>query len=71
MSPAVEDNYLRQAEECRRQAEKCVRDSDRDAWLKMAEEWERLAHDARPPVRMDGAVIRFAKNSNGSPDNIA
>lgn len=31
--------YRKEAEECRRQAEKAISPIDKEAWLKIAEEW--------------------------------
>jgi hypothetical protein len=35
--------YRRQAEECRLQAKKAMRTVDREAWLRLAADWTRLA----------------------------
>lgn len=43
MSEVRADEYRRKAEECRAQAAEATRDDDKAAWLKMAEEWQRLA----------------------------
>jgi len=38
--------FRARAEECRSQTERSVRQTDKDAWLKMAGEWDQLAQDA-------------------------
>jgi hypothetical protein len=38
--------FRSQAKECQLQAERSVRVTDKDAWLRMAGEWIRLAEDA-------------------------
>jgi hypothetical protein len=43
MSECRADEYRRQADECRTKAVKAARDDERDAWLKMAVQWEMLA----------------------------
>jgi len=35
--------YRKQAEECREQAAKAISPFDKEAWLKVAEEWLKLA----------------------------
>jgi hypothetical protein len=49
------DNYRKNADDCRAQAEKAVSALDRERWLKLAEEWLRLAQaeDQRDPPRTD------------------
>jgi len=39
------DEYRKFAEECRQQAEKSSRPDDREMWLKLAQQWLRLAAD--------------------------
>jgi hypothetical protein len=43
-------SYLKQAEECREQAAKAISPLDKEAWLRTAEEWLKLAAsaDGRP-----------------------
>ena len=47
VSPAMSsddaDRYRKQAEECRQQARKAVSPLDKEAWLRVAEEWLKLA----------------------------
>ena len=46
--PMTEDDierFRQQAEECRREAEKAVSPLDKEAWLKLAADWLRLAQD--------------------------
>jgi hypothetical protein len=37
------DKFLQQAEHCRQQAEKAISPLDREAWLRTAGEWTKLA----------------------------
>ena len=46
MSDSDIARFRAQAEECRTQAEHSVRDTDKQAWLRMAGEWTKLAQDA-------------------------
>jgi hypothetical protein len=43
MSSDDADRYRKQAEECRQQARKAVSPLDKEAWLRVAEEWLNLA----------------------------
>jgi hypothetical protein len=43
MSNDDADRYRKQAEECRQQAEKAVSPLDKEAWLRVAAEWIKLA----------------------------
>jgi hypothetical protein len=45
VSPAMssDDGYRKQADECRQQAEKAISPLDKEAWLRVAEEWLKLA----------------------------
>ena len=52
MSSAEE--YRHKASEARKQAELSWRPSDREAWLRIAEEWMKLAQTREEPV--DGVV---------------
>jgi hypothetical protein len=38
--------FRAQADECLQQAERSVRTTDKEAWLRMAGEWTKLAQDA-------------------------
>ena len=38
--------YRREAEECRRNAERASRPIDREAWLRLAADWAKLAEGA-------------------------
>jgi hypothetical protein len=40
------DRYRKQAEECREQAIKAISPLDKEAWLRLAEEWLMLASSA-------------------------
>jgi hypothetical protein len=46
MSEADAAKYRKQAEECRQQAAKAVSPVDKEAWLRVAEEWLKLATSA-------------------------
>ena len=37
------ERYRREAEECRQRAERALRPADKDAWLRLAADWARLA----------------------------
>jgi hypothetical protein len=41
------DRFLSSAEECLKEAEKALNPLDKDAWLKLAEEWLQLARAAK------------------------
>jgi hypothetical protein len=43
MSNQLVQEYRGKAEECRQQAMKAISPSDKAAWLRMAEDWQRLA----------------------------
>jgi hypothetical protein len=40
------DRYRREAEECRQNAEHAIRPIDREAWLRLAADWAKLAEAA-------------------------
>ena len=40
------NKYRCEAEECRRNAERALRPTDRDAWLRLAADWAKLAEGA-------------------------
>ncbi len=40
------NKYRREADECRRNAESALRPVDRDAWLRLAADWVKLAEGA-------------------------
>ena len=46
MSESRADEYRRKAEDCRHMAGRAKREDDKAAWLKMAEDWQRLAENA-------------------------
>jgi hypothetical protein len=46
MSDSDADRFRKQAEECRLQAEKAVSPLDKEAWLRVAAEWIKLAQSA-------------------------
>ena len=47
-----ENKYRREAEECRRNAECAFRPIDREAWLRIAADWEKLAEGAELTQRL-------------------
>lgn len=40
------DRYRNEAEECRRLAERAITQPDKEAWLRLAAEWMKLAEGA-------------------------
>jgi hypothetical protein len=52
------NQYRKFAEQCRRQAGNCKMPGERDAWLKMAEEWQALAEH---PPEMTGHISEKSK----------
>jgi len=42
-SETAANRYRREAEECRQNAEKAMRPIDREAWLRLAADWAKLA----------------------------
>ncbi|MBB4373572.1 hypothetical protein GGD63_006395 [Bradyrhizobium sp. cir1] len=40
------DRYRFEAEECRRLAERAIKQPDREAWLRLAADWMKLAEGA-------------------------
>ena len=46
MSETDAAKYRKQAEECRQQAAKAVSPVDKEAWLRVAEEWLKLTSSA-------------------------
>ncbi len=42
-SETAANRYRREAEECRQNAEKAMRPVDREAWLRLAADWAKLA----------------------------
>jgi hypothetical protein len=59
------EEYRRNAHQCREQAGESVQIGDKAAWLKLAEDWQRLAeqadagsaHFATVPIEANGVVI--------------
>ena len=47
MKQADADRHKSNADECRHLAADAVSDDDRKAWLRLAEEWDRLSEHAR------------------------
>jgi hypothetical protein len=48
------DQYRREAEECRKLAESAVSELDREAWLRLAADWIKLAEGAEQQYRERG-----------------
>jgi hypothetical protein len=46
MSNDDADRFRKQAEECREQAERAINPLDKEAWLRVAGEWIKLAQSA-------------------------
>jgi len=49
MVPSRADEYREAARECEFRAGKAVQEADRAEWLRMAEDWRRLADGAAAP----------------------
>jgi hypothetical protein len=47
MSETDTDRFLKNADECFQQAEKAHSPLDQEMWLRLAEEWKRLAQAAK------------------------
>jgi hypothetical protein len=50
------EKYGRLAEECRQKADQAVRPVDRQAWLKLAEDWDDLARSAISAAHVGAAL---------------
>ena len=52
--PVMSDanKYRREAEECRQNAESALRPIDREAWLRLAADWEKLAEGTELSERL-------------------
>jgi hypothetical protein len=48
------DLYRGRADECRQQAERSIHASDKESWLRIAEEWMKLVQSSEHPT--DGAI---------------
>jgi hypothetical protein len=48
------DQYRREAEECRKLAESAVSEPDKEAWLRLAADWVKLAESAEQRRRYQG-----------------
>ncbi|WP_212454929.1 hypothetical protein [Bradyrhizobium japonicum] len=46
MSEEEADRYRIEAEECRRLAERAIKELDKEAWLRLATDWMKLAEGA-------------------------
>jgi hypothetical protein len=44
----MEQRFLQEAERCRAEAAWATNETDRTTWLRMADDWTRLAKQARP-----------------------
>ncbi len=45
---SMEQRFQKEAERCRAEAADATNEADRTAWLRMANDWTRLAKEARP-----------------------
>ena len=60
--------YLDRADEAREQAERSFRPIDKEAWLRIAGEWMKLAQFRDEPVDgVIGALSRIARSNRGPP----
>ncbi|MDI3567497.1 hypothetical protein [Bradyrhizobium sp. Arg816] len=48
------DRYRVEAEECRRLADRAIKQPDREAWLRLAADWMKLAEGAGIPDERKG-----------------
>lgn len=46
MTPSDAERFKRRAEECRSMAEQAFSEHDREGWLRLAIEWDKLAENA-------------------------
>ena len=46
------DRYRREAEECRQNGRKALREIDREAWLRLAADWAKLADSSELDRRL-------------------
>jgi len=60
------NKYRCEAEECRRNAERALRPIDRDAWLRLAADWAKLAEGVEL-TQCTKDVPRGTGNSAGRP----
>jgi hypothetical protein len=51
--------YRREAEECQRNAKRAMRATDREAWLRLAADWAKLAQSAELNPRIRELVRRL------------
>lgn len=61
--------YRRRAEMCRSEADKAIRGDDKAAWLRMAEEWLRLAASADATHRRLRGIAGTPKGSIRTSDS--
>ena len=47
MTDTNTDKFLKQAEDCLREAGKAINPLDKEAWLRLAEDWMKLAQAAK------------------------
>jgi hypothetical protein len=52
-SETLAQRYRREAEECKLNAQRAIRPIDRDAWLKLAADWMKLAESAELNPMLD------------------
>jgi hypothetical protein len=48
---SMEQRFLQEAERCRAEAAEATSEADRTVWLRMANDWIRLAKEAAPAAR--------------------
>jgi hypothetical protein len=56
--PRDADQFRQEAEQCRQMAEGCVSQPDREAWLRLAADWVKLAESAEQRRRYWGGEGR-------------
>ncbi|MBB4259714.1 MULTISPECIES: hypothetical protein [unclassified Bradyrhizobium] len=54
MSEQEADRYRIEAEECRRLAERAIKRPDKEAWLRLAADWMKLAEGASTSDKREG-----------------
>jgi hypothetical protein len=59
------DRYSREAEECRQNAQNALRPIDREAWLRLAADWARLAASAQLNRRLSLGAATWRPPSGG------
>jgi hypothetical protein len=54
MARTQSEKFCRNALECRRKAQEAAKPEDEEAWLKLADDWSKLAQAEAPKKRMGG-----------------